>query len=148
MFPEDMKKVMSHKFTLLLADIVASVDDPKCLVSKLNLLGPMHVKRGVTVEMMGPMGEALLWTIEKVLPQLPEGGGQPETLQTRGLRSCCVLLASWRVPRTERRNLLLGGSEPAVFCWPLGARPQPGVEARGCALLRGADLVSSRTGHR
>ena len=66
MFPEEVKKVMSSKFTILLADIVECVDDPNSLVQKLRLLGPMHIKRGVRIEHMVPMGEALIWTIEEV----------------------------------------------------------------------------------
>jgi hypothetical protein len=86
MFPEEVKKVMSSKFTILLADIVECVDDPNSLVQKLRLLGPMHVKRGVRIEHMVPMGEALIWTIEKVRLGL---GGFMVKGKCRDLRKWC-----------------------------------------------------------
>ena len=52
MFPEDMKKVMAGKFTVLLAELVESIEDPHSLTHKLRMLGPMHVKRGVQVRIL------------------------------------------------------------------------------------------------
>lgn len=66
MFPDDMKS-QGKKLMTMITTAVSSLDRLEAILPAVQELGRRHVSYGVTAADYEPVGEALLWTLEKGL---------------------------------------------------------------------------------
>ena len=66
MFPGELSG-HQRKFTMMMVWLVERLDQPEQLIPALRDLGARHHRYGVSSAMFAPTGEALLYTLERVL---------------------------------------------------------------------------------
>jgi hemoglobin-like flavoprotein len=94
MFPDDMRE-QKKKLMAMLGLAVTNLDKPDMVVPALQNLGRQHVAFGTRAAHYQPVGEALLWTLERGLgpdftPELREAWTETYALVSRVMQAAAA----------------------------------------------------------
>lgn len=94
LFKGNMKS-QGNKLMKMLATAVAGLDDMDALVPAVEELGRRHVKYGAQPEHYKPVGEALIWTLEKGLGDKFTPAVRNAWVTTYGVLSNAMIAAAY-----------------------------------------------------
>ena len=94
LFKGDMKS-QGNKLMKMLATAVAGLNDMDALVPAVQELGRRHVKYGAQPEHYKPVGEALIWTLEKGLGDKFTPAVRNAWVTTYGVLSDAMIAAAY-----------------------------------------------------
>ena len=105
LFPDDLSD-QKKKLMAMLATAVGSLHQVETILPAVQDLGRRHAGYGVTAEHYKPVGEALLWTLQKGLGPAFTPQVQQAWARTYGTLASVMMVAAAAAPAPARKGLL------------------------------------------